>query len=69
MQFADGANPAAYWNADGSAKSYIPEQAWNEHGPAIPGKKPAGLWSTGGGFSSLYAQPSGQTGTYRFFNS
>jgi subtilase family serine protease len=62
-QFADTANPTLYWsrtNAAGtesSALSYIPEVAWNESGPS------SGLWSSGGGASSLYAKPAWQTGT------
>ena len=62
-ELSDGANPSLYWsssNASGtqvSAVSYIPEVVWNESGPG------AGLWSSGGGMSALYAKPSWQTGT------
>jgi subtilase family serine protease len=59
-QFNDTSNPALYWAAmntpgGGSAVSYIPEKAWNESGSS-------GLWSTGGGVSTVYAKPSWQTG-------
>jgi pseudomonalisin len=59
----DTSNPSLYWssfNATGtqaSALSYIPEAAWNESGAG------AGLWSSGGGASSVYAKPSWQAGT------
>ncbi|MGD0883724.1 MAG: protease pro-enzyme activation domain-containing protein [Thermodesulfovibrionales bacterium] len=51
-----------YWNtANGpgytSAISYIPEVAWNESGDVSGG---SGLWSTGGGISSIYAKPAWQ---------
>lgn len=59
--FADTTNPSLYWatsnNSDlSSALSYIPEAAWNESG-ANGG---TGLWSSGGGASSIYAKPSWQ---------
>jgi pseudomonalisin len=61
-QFMDTANPSLYWNSTNnsnlsSAKSYIPEQAWNESGAVTGG---AGLWSTGGGSSKAYPKPSWQ---------
>ena len=62
-EFNDGSNPSLYWlssNAAGtqaSAVSYIPEVVWNESGPG------AGLWSTGGGTSTIYAKPSWQNGS------
>ena len=46
-QFDDNANPSMYWSPSGSAKSYVPEVAWNESG--VNGG--SGLWSTGGGLS------------------
>jgi uncharacterized protein (TIGR03437 family) len=57
-QFVEG--PGAYWASTnssslGSALSYIPEAAWNESGSA-------GLGSSGGGASLLYAKPVWQTG-------
>jgi len=62
-QFMDTANPSSYWSAGAypfpSAKSYIPEQAWNESGSVTGG---AGLWSTGGGPSKVYSKPVWQVG-------
>jgi subtilase family serine protease len=61
-EFNDASNPALYWSASNasstqsSALSYIPETVWNESGPG------AGLWSSGGGASSIYAKPSWQAG-------
>ena len=72
-QFAD-AGSSQYWlasNAPGtyrSARSYIPEQAWNESASATGG---SGLWATGGGPSAYFARPSWQSapgvpgGTFR----
>ncbi len=63
-QFDDHGDPGRYW-ADsrdarlGSALSYIPEAAWNESGKTPGG---SGLWSTGGGTSTLFSQPSWQQG-------
>jgi subtilase family serine protease len=62
-QFNDS---SAYWSNPGTnspflssttAKSYIPEMAWNESSATGPD---AGLWSTGGGASTVYAKPSWQ---------
>jgi subtilase family serine protease len=52
-----------YWNSTngtggGSALSYIPEKVWNES--ASDGG--SGLWSSGGGTSEIYAQPTWQRG-------
>ena len=49
----------SYWNSSNgtgytSAKSYIPEVAWNESGNVSGG---SGLWATGGGASTLYGKP------------
>jgi pseudomonalisin len=61
-EFNDVSNPPLYWSSSNtsstqaSAVSYIPEVVWNESGPG------AGLWSTGGGMSTIYAKPSWQTG-------
>jgi pseudomonalisin len=61
-QFDDTGNPSLYWssfNSSGtqaSAQSYIPEKVWNESGNS-------GLWSGGGGVSTVYSKPSWQTGT------
>jgi uncharacterized protein (TIGR03437 family) len=51
---------AQYWNAannanGGSAISYIPETVWNESTPGNPG-------AGGGGASTVFAQPTWQTG-------
>lgn len=63
-QFDDTANPSQYWTATnatnlGSALSYIPEKVWNESGNVSGG---SGLWSSGGGASTVFTQPSWQTG-------
>jgi subtilase family serine protease len=62
-EFNEGSNPAQYWSAAnsagyGSALGYMPEEAWNES--ALEGG--TGLWATGGGASSVYAQPAWQKG-------
>jgi pseudomonalisin len=63
-QFADTANPAAYWTAsnhfltEGSALSYIPEIGWNESA-GVPGG--SGLFASGGGASTVYPKPSWQS--------
>jgi pseudomonalisin len=55
-------NASLYWSASNtpgtqaSAISYIPEKAWNESGPGY------GLWSSGGGMSTVYAKPAWQAG-------
>jgi pseudomonalisin len=60
-QFDDTANPALYWSSfnnsstQASAQSYIPEKVWNESGSS-------GLWSGGGGASTVYSKPVWQTG-------
>jgi pseudomonalisin len=66
----DTASPSAYWSSSsgashGSAKSYIPEVAWNESaGTRLT--EPSGfslgtgLWASGGGASGLYAKPDWQ---------
>ena len=63
-QFDDTANPSQYWSATnaanlGSALSYIPEKVWNESGSVSGG---SALWSSGGGASTVFTQPSWQTG-------
>jgi len=60
-EFNEGSNPAQYWSASnsavyGSALGYIPEMVWNES--ANDGG--AGLWASGGGASTVYAQPAWQ---------
>ncbi len=62
---------STYWNTsnstgDVSAKSYIPEVAWNESGSATncpSGDTCSGLWSTSGGASGIYTKPSWQVCT------
>ena len=49
-----GANAAL---PSASARSYIPEVAWNESGSVSGG---SGLWATGGGVSTVYAKPGWQ---------
>jgi hypothetical protein len=55
-----------YWSANGSndlvtsAKSYIPEMAWNDAAVSIANG--GGLLGGGGGVSSLFKKPSWQTG-------
>ncbi len=49
-EFNEGGD--TYWNTDGSAITYIPEQAWND-GPFL---------ATGGGVSIYFAQPPWQSG-------
>jgi subtilase family serine protease len=62
-EFNEGANAAEYWSAlnsstYGSALGYIPEEVWNES--SLDGG--AGLWSSGGGVSTVYKQPVWQQG-------
>jgi pseudomonalisin len=60
-EFNEGS--ANYWSATngtggGSALAYIPEKVWNES--ASDGG--SGLWSSGGGISKTYTQPTWQAG-------
>jgi pseudomonalisin len=62
-EFNEGSAASKYWAAaDGaggeSARSYIPEEVWNES--ALKGG--TGLWASGGGISRVYTQPSWQKG-------
>ncbi|HWY09489.1 MAG TPA: Ig-like domain repeat protein [Candidatus Acidoferrales bacterium] len=74
-QFADVANPSAYWGSNNanfsSALGYIPEAAWNES--CDPGQSVSAtncvfgagnfsLLAGSGGASTLYAKPAWQTG-------
>jgi large repetitive protein len=74
-QFADVANPSAYWGSNNanfsSALGYIPEAAWNEScDPLQPasatncafGAGNFSLLAGGGGVSTLYAKPAWQSG-------
>jgi subtilase family serine protease len=66
--FNDTASPSTYWNATNaangtSAKSYIPENAWNESCTALSANCViVGLWSSGGGQSTLFSKPPWQAG-------
>jgi len=64
-EFADAANPTAYWRSTNgayylSAIGYIPEGAWND--PLSSSGAPQ-LAATGGGVSSYIDKPSWQVGT------
>ena len=61
----DVASPSTYWgssnnSSNGSAISYIPEEAWNDTDTTTPSN---GLSASGGGKSTLFSKPSWQTGT------
>lgn len=67
-QFADSVSPAAWWNAANdahyaSARSYIPETAWNESSYTTPSATGNNLYAGSGGVSLVYAAPAWQTGT------
>ncbi len=67
-QFNEGTNAATYWAASNdangaSALGYIPEVVWNESAYTASGASGNGLWAGAGGYSSVYATPSWQTGT------
>jgi subtilase family serine protease len=64
-EFADTANPTAYWHQTSttgfvSAIGYIPEGAWND---PLQSDGTTYIASTGGGVSSYVPTPSWQTGT------
>lgn len=66
-QFNEGTSASTYWAASNdsngaSALSYIPEVVWNESSYTTSGASSNGLWAGAGGFSSVYATPSWQTG-------
>ena len=60
--FNENGNDAKYWSASNnqvnlsSAKSYIPENVWNESCPTC------GLWAGGGGASVFVSKPTWQSG-------
>jgi pseudomonalisin len=64
-EFNEGTSSAKYWSAtnnsstEASALSYIPEKVWNESAAVTGG---SGLWSSGGGASVVYPQPTWQKG-------
>ena len=60
-------NSGTYWGSNGtnsgSAKSYIPENVWNESCTVAQcGSSLTGLWSSGGGQSIVFPQPVWQSG-------
>jgi len=62
-QFNDTANASQYWGSTGGALSYIPEDVWNESCTVAQcGASLAGLWSSGGGASGIFAKPPWQAG-------
>ncbi|MGB0034455.1 MAG: Ig-like domain repeat protein, partial [Candidatus Acidiferrales bacterium] len=66
--FNDTLNPGLYWNStndssSSSAKSYIPENVWNEScSVASCGSQNANLFAGSGGVSTLFPKPSWQSG-------
>jgi pseudomonalisin len=66
-QFADITSAATYWNTANdahlaSAKGYIPETTWNESSYTAANATSNNLYAGSGGVSSIYANPSWQTG-------
>ena len=64
-EFNDFSNPSLYWNSTNdnflnSARSYIPEGAWNE---PLSSARNAQVAASGGGVSSIIPTPSWQKGT------
>jgi len=62
-EFNEGSNLGQYWSSTnkangGTALSYIPERVWNDSALNAG----SGLWSSGGGASITYVQPSWQQG-------
>jgi Pro-kumamolisin, activation domain/Bacterial Ig-like domain (group 3) len=66
--FSEGATPATYWSATNngafaSAKSYIPEDVWNEScASGSSGCSKPNLAAGSGGVSTLFTKPSWQSG-------
>ena len=64
--------PGTYWSVSsmngptgGSVLKYIPENVWNEGCPTVGPNCPAfdvGIWSSGGGESAFFTEPSWQSG-------
>lgn len=66
--FNENGRDSSYWSSTNnqanlaSALSYIPEDVWNEScTPAACGQN-AGLWSSGGGSSTIFSKPAWQAG-------
>jgi pro-kumamolisin-like protein/Big-like domain-containing protein len=66
--FNEGANPSTYWNSSDSstltsAKSYIPEDVWNQScSVASCGTQDANLFASSGGVSIIFPLPAWQSG-------
>ena len=66
--FNDVANPTTYWNTTNtsalvSAKSYIPEEVWNEScSVSACGAANANLYAGSGGVSTIFPKPAWQSG-------
>jgi pseudomonalisin len=66
-EFNEASNASNYWNStndsqQASAKSYIPEDVWNEACTVAQcGSSNAGLWAGGGGVSTIFVKPAWQT--------
>ena len=66
--FNDTANPSTYWNSTNtsalvSAKSYIPEDVWNEScSISSCGSSNANLYAGSGGISTIFPKPAWQSG-------
>ena len=66
--FNENGQDSKYWNSNNdpnnlsSAKSYIPENVWNESCTASQCGDAAGIWAGGGGASSFFTKPSWQAG-------
>ena len=68
-EFNENGNNALYWNSTNnqytltSARSYIPEDAWNESCTVAQcGQQKANIAAGGGGVSTLFSKPSWQVG-------
>ena len=66
--FNENGQDNTYWNSSndpttlGSARSYIPENVWNESCLAADCGNDANIWAAGGGASAFFAKPSWQSG-------
>ena len=66
-QFNENGHNSTYWNGtngagNGSAKSYIPENVWNESCTSAQCGKNANIFAAGGGASIIFTKPSWQSG-------